>query len=85
MLFLHKTKQDFMFYTPKWLRRFNKWKLYLEDELIENIKLTEDFKFGLIEQEEVIMPEPIKEEIKEEIIIEEKKEEVKPKRKTWKK
>lgn len=79
MLFLHKTKQDFMFYTSKWLRRFNKWKLYLEDELIENIKWTEDFKFGLIEQEKVIMPKPKKEEIKEEV-----KKDVKPKKKTWK-
>ena len=76
MLFVHKTKQDFMFYTPKWLRRFIKWKLHLEYELIENIKLTEDFKYGLIEQEEVIMPEPVKEESKVTII-----EEVKPKRK----
>lgn len=61
MKFIHKTNPDFIFSTSLGLRKFSNWKLELEDNLINEIKLTLNYQNWLIEMEEVI-----KSEVKEE-------------------
>ena len=53
MLFIHSNNPEFTFYTSKWLRKFNKWKLELEKELICFIEKTFDYKNWLIKMEEI--------------------------------
>jgi hypothetical protein len=62
MLVKHKSNPWFMFHTSKWLRRFTNWILHLEDEIVEEIKKTEDYQNWLIELEEkeVIPTQPAK-------------------------
>lgn len=61
MILKHKNNPEFVFNTSLGLRRFNNSKLELEDNLINELKLTLDYQNWLIEMEEIKISE-VKEE-----------------------